>query len=89
MLSELIKVRIWVVEKFHGISPGLIHIAVAFKVFLIDHICLTSDWARVNRMPLTPATAGLAGGRGSGRTAQITSMDYVNAHEDALLLVAR
>ena len=58
------------------------------KVFLIDHICLTSDWARVNRMPLTPATAGLAGGRGSGRTAQITSMDYVNAHEDALLLVA-
>ena len=35
----------------------------------------TSDWARLNRIS-------------NFRTAQVTSMDYLNAHEDALLLVA-
>ena len=32
LISELIKVRNWVVENFDGISPGLLHIDVSFDL---------------------------------------------------------
>ena len=43
LISELFEVRKWVVEKFHGISPGLISISLLAGRVRVRNPCPTDE----------------------------------------------